>query len=98
MTTHKDSNNKDINAKDEHLTREQHDKKVLVDDPAASHRTNPKDSYAGRKHEPEIDGPIEDSQETDEIYADPRKQEDLPAGGKNIGDLNAHDLSQKGNE
>ena len=33
---------------------------------------NPKDSYEGRKHEPEIDGPDQDSQETDEIYADPR--------------------------
>ena len=98
MTTQKDGNNKDINAKDEHLIREQHDKKVLVDDPAVSHRPNPKGSYAGRKHEPEIDGPIEDSQETDEIYADPRKEEDLPAGGKNVGDLNAYDLSQKGNE
>lgn len=59
---------------------------------------NPKDSYEGRKHQPDIDGPKQASQETDEIYSDPRKHEDLPAGGKNVADLNAYDLSQKGNE
>ena len=56
---------------------------------------NPKDSYEGRKHEPEIDGPDQDSQETDEIYADPRQSEDLPVGGKNVADLNAHDLGKE---
>lgn len=71
---------------------------VPVDDPAASEPDNPKDSYEGRKDDPEIDGPQQKSQETDEIYADPRKEENLPDGGKNIGDLSAHDLSQKGNE
>lgn len=71
------------------------EEKVVVDDPAATVSDNPKDSYEGRKHEPEIDGPEQDSQETDEIYADPRKEENLPAGGKNVGELNAHDLSRK---
>ena len=70
----------------------------LIDDPAALKPKNPKDSYKGRKHEPNIDGPQQESQETDEIYSDPRKEEDLPAGGKNVADLNAYDLSQKGNE
>ena len=59
---------------------------------------NPEDSFEGRKHQPDIDGPMQDSQETDEIYSDPRKHEDLPPGGKNVADLNAYDLSQKGNE
>lgn len=57
----------------------------------------PKDSYEGRKYKPEIDGPQQASQETDEIYSDPRKEEDLPPGGKNVADLNAADLSQEGN-
>lgn len=63
-----------------------------------SNFTNPKNSYEGRKHQPNIDGPQQASQETDEIFVDPRKQEDLPAGGKNVADLNAYDLSQKGNQ
>lgn len=71
---------------------------VPVRDPAASQIDNSKDSYEGRKYQPNIDGPEQDSQETDEIYVDPRKEEDLPAGGKNVADLNAYDLSQKGNE
>ena len=71
--------------------------KVVVDDPAVAVTENPKGSYAGRKHEPEIHGPEQASQETDEVYADPRKQENLPAGGKNISELNAYDLSQKNN-
>lgn len=73
------------------------EEKIPVDDPAKGKPENPKDSYEGRKYDEEIDGPIQDSQETDEVYADPRKEEDLPAGGKNVGDLNAHDLSQKNN-
>lgn len=71
---------------------------VPVHDPAALEPDNPKDSYAGRKYDPEIDGPEQASQETDEVYADPRKEENLPAGGKNVGDLNAHDLSREGND
>lgn len=59
---------------------------------------NPKNSYEGRKHQPDIDGPQQASQETDEIFVDPRKQEDLPDGGKNVADLNAYDLSQNGNQ
>ena len=70
---------------------------VRVDDPAASKTQNPKDSYEGRKHDPKIDGPEQASQEADEIYSDPRKEENLPAGGKNVSELNAHDLSQKNN-
>ena len=71
------------------------EEKVIVDDPAAVAPENPEGSYEGRKHEPQIDGPEQDSQETDEIYADPRKEENLPAGGKNVSDLNAYDLSQE---
>ena len=74
------------------------EEKVVVNDLAASHPNNPRDSYEGRKHEPKIDGPEQASQETDEVYVDPRKEEDLPASGKNVADLNVHDLSQKGNE
>ena len=70
---------------------------VPVDDPVVAKRENPKDSYEGRKHEPEIDGSQQASQETDEVYADPRKEEDLPPGGKNVADLNAYDLSQNNN-
>ena len=70
---------------------------VVVDDPAAAVSQNPEGSYEGRKHEPNIDGPEQASQETDEVYADPRKQENLPAGGKDVDELNAYDLSQKNN-
>lgn len=70
------------------------EEKVLIDDPSLSHPKNSQDSYEGRKYEPDIDGPQQESQETDEIYSDPRKEENLPAGGKNVADLNAHDLSQ----
>ncbi|MBH0006202.1 hypothetical protein [Psychrobacter sp. SWN149] len=73
------------------------EEKVMVDDPAAVVTENPEGSYAGRKHKPEIDGPEQESQETDEVYADPRKQENLPAGGKDVSELNAYDLSQKNN-
>ena len=71
---------------------------VPIHDPVPDTLKNPKDSYEGRKHDPEIDGPQQASQETDEVYADPRKQENLPPGGKNAGDLNAYDLSQEGNK
>lgn len=74
------------------------EEKVIVDDPAALEPDNTEGSYEGRKNDPEIDGPQQASQETDEIYADPRKEENLPAGGKNVGDLNAHDLSQESND
>ncbi|MGM8897744.1 MULTISPECIES: hypothetical protein [unclassified Psychrobacter] len=73
------------------------EKAVPMNDPATVRSENPKDSYEGRKHEPNIDGPEQASQETDEVYVDPRKEEDLPPGGKNVGDLNAYDLSQKNN-
>ncbi len=71
---------------------------VPIDDPATLHPDNPKNSYEGRKHQPNIDGPEQASQETDEVYVDPRKEENLPAGGKNVADLNAHDLSREGNK
>ena len=71
---------------------------VLVNDPVAAKDENPKDSYEGRKNAPNIDGSQQASQETDEVYADPRKEENLPAGGKNVADLNAYDLSIKDNE
>ncbi|MGM8909793.1 hypothetical protein ACS8FB_06705 [Psychrobacter sp. 1U1] len=73
------------------------EKAVPMNDPATARSENPKDSYEGRKYEPNIDGPEQASQETDEVYVDPRKEEDLPPGGKNVGDLNAYDLSQKNN-
>ncbi len=72
--------------------------KVPVDDPVAQNHVNSTDSYEGRKHDLNIDGPQQASQETDEIYADPRKEENLPAGGKNVADLNAYDLSQQSND
>ncbi|KAF0568378.1 hypothetical protein FQV37_1104 [Psychrobacter nivimaris] len=78
-------------------TKPNHEEAVAVRDPAALHPDNAPDSYEGRKHEPDIDGPEQDSQETDEIYSDPRKEENLPAGGKNVADLNAHDLSKNNN-
>lgn len=71
---------------------------VPIQDSANLHPDNPKNSYEGRKHQPDIDGPQQASQETDEIYADPRKEEDLPAGGKNIADLNAYDLGREDNQ
>ncbi|WP_201585808.1 hypothetical protein [Psychrobacter jeotgali] len=70
------------------------EEKVVVNDPASTKPENPRDSYEGRKYDPEIDGPIQDSQETDEVYSDPRKEEDLPAGGKNVGDLTADNLGR----
>jgi len=69
--------------------------KVVVDNQATTQLDHTQDSYEGRKHEPDIDGPQQDSQEADEIYADPRKEEDLPAGGKNVADLNVHNLNQQ---
>lgn len=78
-------------------TQPNHEEAVAVRDPAALHPDNAPDSYEGRKNEPNIDGPQQDSQETDEIYSDPRKEENLPAGGKNVADLNAHDLSKNNN-
>ena len=88
------------------------DKKIIIDDersvtldqavPGAAVEKpytteNPKDSYEGRKHEPDIDGPQQDSQETDEVYSDPRKEEDLPVGGVNAAELSVNDLSKEGN-
>ncbi len=78
-------------------TRPNNEEAVPMRDPASARPENPKDSYEGRKYEPNIDGPEQASQETDEVFVDPRKEEDLPPGGKNVGDLNAHDLSQKNN-
>lgn len=86
MTIH-DANHKDPN-----------EEEVVIRDPVTSKPENTEDSYEGRKYDPEIDGPEQVSQETDEIYTDPRKEENLPAGGKNVGELNAHDLSQKNNK
>lgn len=54
--------------------------------------------YKGRKHQPKIDGPAQDSQETDEIYVDPRDSQNLPPAGVNAGDLNVNDLSKQGNK
>ena len=73
------------------------EEKVVIRDPAPGHLDTEND-YEGRKDEPDIDGPQQASQETDEIYADPRKEANLPAGGKNVGDLNAYNLSQEGND
>ncbi|WP_223193241.1 MULTISPECIES: hypothetical protein [Psychrobacter] len=70
---------------------------VVVRDPAAGKVENPRGSYAGRKNMPNIDGPEQASQETDEVYSDPRKEEDLPPGGKNAADLNAFNLGKEDN-
>jgi hypothetical protein len=69
--------------------------KATVNEAIVPTPKNTKDSYEGRKHLPDIDGPQQESQETDEIYSDPRKEENLPAGGKNVGEMNAYDLSQE---
>jgi len=79
-------------------TRPNNEEAVPIHDPTIKQPDNPKGSYEGRKYQPNIDGPEQASQETDEVYVDPRKEENLPDGGKNVADLNAHDLSQKGNE
>ncbi|SLJ85347.1 hypothetical protein [Psychrobacter sp. DAB_AL43B] len=92
------SNNTHPNNTHPNNTHPNNEEPVFIDDPAALEPDNTRDSYEGRKHDPEIDGPQQESQETDEIYSDPRKEENLPDGGKNVGDLNAYDLSQKGNE
>lgn len=71
---------------------------IFINDPAVLAPNTPKDSYEGRKYAPDIDGPQQKSQETDEVYVDPRKEENLPDGGKNVGELSAFDLSIEGNK
>lgn len=71
---------------------------VVVHDPAALKPHNTKDSYEGRKNDPDIKGSQQASQETDEIYSDPRKEENLPDGGKSIGELDAYHLDQEDHE
>ena len=39
------------------FTQPNDEEPVLIDDPAALKPKNPKDSYKGRKYEPDIDGP-----------------------------------------
>lgn len=52
-------------------------------------------SYEGRKYQSEIDGPQQDSQETDDVYDDEREKDSgLPPAGKNVGELNAFDLGR----
>lgn len=87
MTVHTDINHEAVNVSNE--------EEVVIHDPAALAPDNTKDSYEGRKNDPDIDGPQQASQETDEIYADPRKEESLPDSGKNIGELNAYHLNQE---
>lgn len=70
---------------------------VVVDDPAVGEVENPRGSYKGRKDLPNIKGPEAPSQETDEVYSDPRKEEDLPPAGKNVGELNAFNLGKEDN-
>lgn len=79
-------------------TRPNDEEAVPIIDPAPAQSKKPAGSYEGRKYQPNIDGPEQASQETDEVYVDPRKEEDLPDGGKNVADLNAYDLSQNGNK
>lgn len=55
--------------------------------------------YEGRKHKPDIDGPQQASQETDDVYEDGREKDvKLPPAGKNVGDLNAFDLGRHDND
>lgn len=95
MTSYKNDSNELM--PDDDIGPDMYEEKVPIDDPVKGHIQNPKDSYEGRKYEPNIDGPEQASQETDEVFVDPRKEEDLPAGGKNVGDLNAFDLSRENN-
>lgn len=67
---------------------------VIVDDPVKGKLETPRDSYEGRKYMPNIKGPQSPSQETDEVFSDPRKEENLPDGGKNAGELNAFNLGR----
>lgn len=78
-------------------SRQDNEEKVVIHDPAPGHMDSEND-YEGRKNEPDIDGPQHASQETDEVYTDPRKESNLPAGGKNVSDLNAYNLGQEGND
>ncbi|UNK04790.1 hypothetical protein MN210_11390 [Psychrobacter raelei] len=56
-------------------------------------------TYGGNKNLPEIDGPQQASQETDDVYEDTRKMNSgLPPAGKNVGDLNAFDLGRHDND
>lgn len=94
--------NKEIKVKDQHAAdaaealnvdgNDTHHEPASIDKSADSKELN--ETYAGRKHKPDIDGPQHDSQETDEVYTDPRKQDNLPPAGKNVGELNAHDLGR----
>ena len=52
-----------------------------------------KGSYEGRKYDSKIDGPEQVSQETDEVYADPRAEAGLPPAGKNVADLTVDTLN-----
>lgn len=98
MTIHKEVVAKKVVTESATIPNESGEEKVVINDPASSKPDNTKGSYEGRKDEPNIDGPQHASQETDEVYVDPRKEADLPAGGKNVGDLNAYNLSQEGND
>ena len=52
-------------------------------------------TYEGRKHQPDIDGPQQASQETDDVYDEGREDDTrLPPAGKNVGELNAFDLGR----
>ena len=76
-------------------TRPNNEEAVPMDDPASARPENPKDSYEGRKHEPNIDGPQQASQETDDVYDEGRENDTrLPPAGKNVGELNAFDLGR----
>lgn len=57
------------------------------------------ESSASLKNQSDIDGPQQDSQETDDVYEDTRNvDERLPPAGKNVGELNVNDLSKEGNK
>ncbi len=50
--------------------------------------------YEGRKNQPNISGIQQASQETDEVYADPRDTAGLPPAGKNVGELTIDTLGR----
>lgn len=100
-----DENNRNLNNKDEAQLDDE--RRLNVDpeqapsiDKDADSETSEKGNlepgdYEGRKHKPDIDGPQQASQETDDVYEEGRESDTrLPPAGKNVGDLNAYDLGR----
>lgn len=99
-------NNQSLNNKDEKILNRRDDvnfKEHDIDDvPSVDRSGNNKEaseqSPDDRKYKPDIDGPQQASQETDDIYVDPRANKDLPPAGKKVDELSAFDLSKESNK